>query len=316
MADTYTNADAAYADLIKRVMEEGEVEPNRTGTATKAVFGLSYRLDLRSGDFPLLTTKRMDGPLWNSLVHELLWFLSGEAHIRDFRDKSKIWDAWADKEGRLQTAYGRFWRRYPSPPPEHRRTEDGEVWAPPDYDAQGGVDQIANIVQALMDLRGNPASKDRRRMVLLAWHPGNAWFSKLPPCHFACVFSVVGGRLNCHLTQRSGDLGLGVPFNIASYWMLTCVLAKATGWETGTFSHTIVDAHIYCGNTTPEDPFNHEPALSKQLLRTPFPAPKLVLPDQEDLRRGGLGYLETLRPEHFVLAGYQCHPGLKMKVAV
>lgn len=306
---TFQNADAAYLHLVKTVLEEGEVQPNRTGTPTRAVFGLSYRLDLSDGSFPLLTTKRMDGPLWNSLICELLWFLSGEAHIRTFKAQSGIWDAWADEEGRLQTAYGRFWRRFPNAPADVR--EDGEVWAP-----EGEVDQVAHIVQALLDLKANPAASARRRMILTAWHPANAWRSKLPPCHYTAAFSVIGGKLCCHLTQRSGDLGLGVPFNIGSYWALTCALAKATGWEPGVFSHTIVDAHIYCGDQSDADPHNHEPALRRQLGREPFQAPRLILPEPEDLGVGGLGYLEALRPENFILAGYRCHPGLKMKVAV
>lgn len=306
---TFDTADAAYLHILNTVLSEGEVQPNRTGTATKAVFGLSYKIDLRSGDFPLLTTKRMDGAVWNSLAEELIWFLSGEAHIRDFRTKSKIWDSWADEEGRLQTAYGRFWRRFPSAPAEAR--EDGEAWSP-----EPEVDQIAHIVQALLDLRTRPEKSERRRLILTAWHPANAWRSKLPPCHFTAVFSVIGGRLSCHLTQRSGDIGLGVPFNIASYWALTCILAKATGWETGLFSHTIVDAHVYCGDQSESDPFNHEPALRRQLGRTPYPAPRLILPEPQDLGAGGLGYVERLRAGNLVLAGYQCHPGLKMKVAV
>lgn len=232
-----------YQQLIEDVLVDATYKPNRTAVDTLSSFSQSYTVDLQEG-FPLLTTKKMDTYRWHSLSHELDWYLEGEHHIRELQEETKIWDAWADEDGNLDTAYGRFWRRFPMPedeaqlPGEH--WADDEDWVQED-DGQTVFDQI----QYLRDmLEENPAS---RRMVVTAWHPGNAAGSTLPPCHYTFACNVQDGELNTHLTQRSGDVGLGVPFNIASYSLLTHMLADDADLEVGEFSHTIVDAHLYCG---------------------------------------------------------------------
>lgn len=236
-----------YLDFVSTVAQNGQHKPNRTGVDTISSFSHSYKIDLQDG-FPLLTTKQMSDYRWNSMMHELFWYLSGEAHIRNLRDKTKIWDAWADDSGGLETAYGRFWRHYPLSPEDQKQPQNGEVWADDDdissqfINEDGTFDQIAYIIDTL---KNNPNS---RRMVLTAWHPGNAAVSLLPPCHFTCVFNVQGNTLNTHLTQRSGDIALGIPFNIACYSVLTHLIAQEVGLEVGEFSHQIVDSHIYCGD--------------------------------------------------------------------
>jgi thymidylate synthase len=236
-----------------------------------AVFSHHYQVDLADG-FPLLTTKRMDTHRWNSMLHEMLWYLSGEHHVRELREHTGIWNAWADDEGNLPTAYGRFWRRFPVPGGDARLP--GEWWADPDaewvaeaagrYDAsereiaetvdrwladEAGVTTFDQLQYVIDTLRGdNPMrSPDSRRLVVNAWHPANADVSHLPPCHYTFQFDVQGGRLNTHLTQRSADVALGVPFNVAAYALLTHAVANATGHEPGLFAHTLVDAHVYCG---------------------------------------------------------------------
>ncbi|WP_136689550.1 thymidylate synthase [Halorhabdus amylolytica] len=230
-----------YLDLVEHVLAEGTYKPNRTGVDTLAAFGYDYEVDLQDG-YPLLTTKQLDGFRWNSMIHEVLWYLSGEEHIRNLREETGIWDDWADEEGHLDTAYGRFWRRYPIPEDDDRLP--GESWPEADHrwvNDEGTFDQI----QYVMDqLRENPQS---RRLVVNAWHPANAAVSTLPPCHYTFVFNVQGEKLNVHLTQRSGDVALGIPFNIAAYSLLAHVVADRTGLEVGRFSHTVVDAHVYCG---------------------------------------------------------------------
>jgi thymidylate synthase len=301
----YDNVDKAYSDLVNYVLENGVREDNRTGVATLGCFSYHYNLDISAGAFPLLTTKDMSGKVWHSLIHELVWYLSGEEHIQNFRKQSKIWDSWADSEGRLETAYGRFWRRYPSVPSWSRL--GGEVWAP------DGVDQIEEIVKALEITAADP-QKRSRRMILLAWHPANATLSKLPPCHLMSIFSVQGGKLHCHLTQRSGDIGLGIPFNIACYSTLMHILSKATGIPVGTFGHTIIDAHIYCG-AGEDDPYSHVKALRGQVARSPYESPRLTIRDRHE-GETALDYINSLRFEDFTLEGYQAHPHVKMKVAV
>lgn len=228
-----------YLDLVEHVLSEGTHKPNRTGVDSIAAFSAGYEVDLAAG-FPLLTTKKMDGYRWNSLVHEFLWYLSGEEHIRTLREETSIWDAWADDEGHLDTAYGRFWRRFPVPDaglPGEAWPDDAHRW----MTDEGTFDQIA---YALDMLREQPQS---RRIVVSAWHPANAAVSNLPPCHYTFVFNVQNGALNLHLTQRSGDIALGVPFNLASYALLATIVAQRVDLALGTFAHEIVDAHIYCG---------------------------------------------------------------------
>ncbi|WP_255167046.1 thymidylate synthase [Natrononativus amylolyticus] len=241
-----------YLELVDGVLSAGAYKPNRTGVDTISSFSQHYEIDLERG-FPLLTTKKMDGYRWNSMLHELEWYLSGDEHIRGLREETKIWNAWADEEGRLDTAYGRFWRRYPVPAEsgdggaEGGRLE-GESW--PDAvhrwvaeEADGSLtfDQLQYVIDTLSD------SPNSRRLVVNAWHPANAAVSTLPPCHYSFVFNVQGDRLNCHLTQRSGDVALGIPFNIAAYALLTKLVAQQVDLEPGSFAHTVVDAHVYCG---------------------------------------------------------------------
>lgn len=276
-----------YHDLVRTVLEHGERKSSRTGVDTLSYFSAHYRVDLQDG-LPLLTTKKMQ---WGSLLRELLWYLSGEDHIRHLRRHTRIWDAWADEEGRLDSAYGYFWRRFPSA----SRGEDG-AWRVRE------VDQIARVLDTL---RTDPHS---RRMVVTAWEPGNAWRSRLPPCHYTCAFNVSGGRLHCHLTQRSGDVALGIPFNMAAYAVLTQILAQQVGLHVGTFSHTIVDAHVY---TAREDgsmaEYDHVPGLLEQIEREPGPLPTLKIADKP---------LDELRFEDFELVGYEHHGPIAFKVAV
>ena len=228
-----------YLDLVDSTLSGGNYKPNRTGVDTISSFSQHYTVDLQKG-FPLLTTKDLSGFRWNSLIHEFKWYLSGEEHIRSLREETGIWDAWADEEGRLDTAYGRFWRRFPVP----EKGLDGEVWPDDDHrwrNDDGTFDQIQYVVDTLQE------SPNSRRLVVSAWHPANAAVSTLPPCHYTFVFNVQGDRLNCHLTQRSGDIALGVPFNIAAYSLLTHAVAQETDFKPGTFGHTVVDAHVYCG---------------------------------------------------------------------
>ncbi|MFA9517796.1 thymidylate synthase [Halopenitus sp. H-Gu1] len=236
-----------YLDLVDETLTEGTYKPNRTGVDTIASFSGQYTVDLSEG-FPLLTTKRMDGYRWNSLIHEVLWYLSGEEHVRTLREHTGIWDAWADEEGHLDTAYGRFWRRYPVPDaglPGESWPADAHRWVTVEEDEDGTERRTFDQIRYVLDtLRENPHS---RRMVVNAWHPANATVSTLPPCHYTFVVNVQDGRLNLHLTQRSGDIALGVPFNVAAYSLLATAIAQRTGFEIGQFGHSIVDAHVYCG---------------------------------------------------------------------
>ncbi|WP_058366474.1 thymidylate synthase [Haloparvum sedimenti] len=236
-----------YLDLVDETLSTGTYKPNRTGVDTVATFNGGYTIDLSEG-FPLLTTKKLDGYRWNSLIHEVLWYLSGEEHVRNLREHTKIWDAWADEEGRLDTAYGRFWRRYPVPEgglEGETWPDESQRWVTVEEDAEGKQVRTFDQIQYVLDtLAENPHS---RRMVVNAWHPANAAVSTLPPCHYTFVVNVQGGKLNLHLTQRSGDVALGVPFNIAAYALLAKAIAQRTAFEVGEFGHTIVDAHVYCG---------------------------------------------------------------------
>jgi thymidylate synthase len=276
-----------YLDLVRHVLDHGVRKPSRTGVDTLACFAASYRVDLARG-FPLLTTKKMQ---WTSLLRELLWYLSGEDHIRNLRQHTKIWDAWADENGRLDTAYGHYWRHFPSA----TRKPDGS------WDVRE-VDQIANVLHLL---RTNP---DSRRLVVTAWEPGNAWKSRLPPCHYTFAFQVLEGRLNCHLNQRSGDVALGIPFNLAAYAALTQILAQQVGLKPGIFSHAIVDAHVYTAKPDGSGAeYDHVPGLLEQLERKPLPLPTLRIADKP---------LEQLRFEDFELLNYVSHDAIKFKVAV
>jgi thymidylate synthase len=276
-----------YLDLVRLVLDHGTRKSSRTGVDTISYFGAFYKVDLAAG-FPLLTTKEVN---FAACLHELLWYLSGEDHIRNLRKVTKIWDAWADENGNLETAYGRYWRRFPHPYQDH-----AGHWHVRE------VDQIQFVIDTL---KKDPTS---RRMVVTAWEPGNATTSKLPPCHYSFVFNVQAGRLNCHLTQRSGDIALGIPFNLACYATLTQMLAQETGLQVGHFSHTIVDAHIYTARADGSmAEYDHVPGLREQLRREPRPLPKLVIAKKP---------FNELKFEDFRIEDYHPHPRLKFKVAV
>lgn len=286
-----------YQDLVKYVLENGVLKENRTGVDTLSVFSYSYKVDLSEG-YPLLTTKKM---YFNSMLHELFWYLSGDEHIKDLRKKTKIWDAWADEEGRLETAYGRYWRRYPIP----KQGLDGEVFADESSKyvkrEENGtlvIDQISYVIDTLKDMKTNPNNKNGRRLIVLAWNPGNAIISKLPPCHYTFAFNVLGNKLNCHLTQRSGDIALGIPFNLACYSLLTMMIAKECGYEVGEFSHTIIDAHIYV---------NHIDGLKEQLKREPKKLPKIEIANKP---------FDELAFEDILLKDYESDEIIKFDVAV
>lgn len=302
-----------YIDLVKTTLTHGVHKPNRTGVDTKSYFCYPFRHDLADG-FPLLTTKKMDGPLWNSIVHELLWFISGENHIRNFQKKSKIWNAWADKQGNLETAYGWYWRHFPHTggTMTYYGKDDGNSrdYNPEELDDEvGNFDQLAWCVE---QLKTNPNS---RRMVVSAWEPYNAHKSKLPPCHLLYIFNVQDGRLCLHLTQRSCDIGLGVPFNIASYALLTHIVAKEVGLQPGILSIMFVDAHIYIAETddtvdvngSPRSEYDHSRMLLQQIERKPFSLPSIQIADKK---------MEDLEFEDFSLVNYKSHGKLNMKVAV
>jgi len=276
-----------YLDLVKLVIENGTRKPSRTGIDTISYFAANYRVDLSKG-FPLLTTKKM---VWNSLLHEVLWYLSGENHIRNLREKTKIWDAWADKDGNLDTAYGYYWRHFPS--------------AEKDKDGNWKVTEIDQIQYVIDTLKTNPYS---RRLIVSAWEPGNAIRSKLPPCHYTFAFNVNDGKLNCHLSQRSGDIALGIPFNLAAYSLLTQIIARETGFEPGYFAHTIIDAHIYVADKgSPMERYDHLEGLKEQLKRDPLPLPQLKIANKP---------INELKFEDFELIGYQSHERIRFEVAV
>jgi len=276
-----------YLDLVKTVIDSGVRKKTRTGVDTISYFGAFYKVDLTEG-FPLLTTKKM---YWKSLLHEVLWYLSGENHIRNLRQHTKIWDAWADENGVLETAYGNYWRHFPSA----KKDKDGN-WVVKE------VDQIQYVID---EIKRNPNS---RRLVITAWEPGNATTSKLPPCHYTFVFNVNDGKLNCHLTQRSGDVALGIPFNLAAYSLLTQVIAQQVGLKLGQFAHTIVDAHIYIGEKgTENEKYDHLEGLKEQLKRKPLPLPQLKIANKS---------IDELKFEDFELLNYQFHDKILFEVAV
>ena len=276
-----------YLDLVKLVLENGVRKTSRTGVDTISYFGAFYRVDLSEG-FPLLTTKRME---WKSLLHEVLWYLSGENHIRNLREKTKIWDAWADENGNLDTAYGYYWRHFPS--------------AQKDKSGNWVVTEVDQIKYVIDEIKRNPNS---RRLVVNAWEPGNAISSKLPPCHYTFPFNVSDSKLNCHLTQRSGDIALGIPFNLAAYSLLTQIIAQETGLGLGYFAHTIVDAHVYYAEKgSPMEKFDHSEGLKEQLKREPMPLPKLIIAKKP---------IDQLQFEDFELVDYNYHDKIKFEVAV
>jgi thymidylate synthase len=260
-----------YLGLLADIMTTGVQRGDRTGTGTLSVFGRQMRFDLAAG-FPLLTTKKVH---LKSIVLELIWFLRGETNVRWLQERGcTIWDEWADAEGELGPVYGRQWRSWAAP--------DGRT-----------IDQIAAVVRSL---RENPES---RRHIVSAWNPADVDDMALPPCHCLFQFYVADGRLSCQLYQRSADVFLGVPFNIASYALLTMMLAQVTGLEPGEFVHTLGDAHLY---------LNHLDQAARQLAREPYPMPTMRIAEKADLF--------AYEPEDFALEGYQAHPAIKAPIAV
>ncbi|HEX9192153.1 MAG TPA: thymidylate synthase [Burkholderiales bacterium] len=261
-----------YLDLMRHVLEHGHKKSDRTGTGTLSAFGWQMRFDLGHG-FPLLTTKKVH---LKSIIYELLWFLKGDTNVRWLQQHGvTIWDEWADESGELGPVYGSQWRSWPSP--------DGR-----------SIDQIAQVVNSI---RTRP---DSRRHIVTAWNPAEIDKMKLPPCHVLFQFYVADGRLSCQLYQRSADIFLGVPFNIASYALLTLMMAQVTGLEAGEFVHVLGDAHLY---------LNHLEQAKEQLARAPRALPRMRLsPAVRDI----FGF----RYEDFTLEGYDPHPAIKAPIAV
>ena len=261
-----------YLDLLQHVLDNGVDRADRTGTGTRGVFGYQMRFDLSEG-FPVLTTKKLH---LRSIIHELLWFLAGDTNIRYLNENGvTIWDEWADENGDLGPVYGSQWRSWPTP--------DG-----------GSIDQIANVVE---QIRTNPNS---RRLVVTAWNPAEVDNMALPPCHCLFQFHVANGKLSCQLYQRSADIFLGVPFNIASYALLTMMVAQVTGLKAGEFIHTLGDAHLYS---------NHFDQAREQLTRTPKPLPTMrINPEVTDLF--------AFKFSDFTLENYVADPSIKAPIAV
>ena len=261
-----------YLDLLSRILAEGADKSDRTGTGTRSIFGHQMRFDLSKG-FPVLTTKKLH---LKSIIHELLWFLAGDTNVKYLQDNGvRIWNEWADEHGELGPVYGHQWRSWPTP--------DG-----------GHVDQISDLVAQIK------ATPDSRRLIVSAWNVADISRMALPPCHCLFQFYVAEGKLSCQLYQRSADVFLGVPFNIASYALLTHMMAQVTGLEAGDFVHTFGDTHIYD---------NHREQVALQLSRAPLPLPTLrINPEVRDIF--------SFRFEDFELVGYEAHPHIPGQVAV
>nr|AIA12947.1 thymidylate synthase [uncultured bacterium] len=261
-----------YLDLMRHIMENGVQKTDRTGTGTLSVFGYQMRFDLSKG-FPLVTTKKCH---LRSIIHELLWFLRGETNVRSLQAENvKIWNEWADENGNLGPVYGAQWRSWPTP--------DGRY-----------IDQIAQLIH---QIKTNP---DSRRLLVNAWNVGMLDKMALPPCHCLFQFYVANGKLSCQLYQRSADVFLGVPFNIASYAILTSMIAQVTGLEVGDFVHTLGDAHLY---------LNHMEQVAEQLSREPYGLPKLRL-------NAEIKQLEDFKFEDIEVLNYESHPTIKAPIAV
>lgn len=261
-----------YHDLLKRVLKEGTKKEDRTGTGTLSVFGHQMRFDLQAG-FPVVTTKKLH---LKSIIHELLWFLAGDTNIKYLKDNGvRIWDEWADENGDLGPVYGYQWRSWPTP--------NG-----------GSIDQISKVIE---QIKNNP---DSRRHIVSAWNPALVDDMALPPCHSLFQFYVANGKLSCQLYQRSADIFLGVPFNIASYALLTMMVAQVCGLKPGEFVHTFGDAHIY---------LNHMEQVETQLSRDPKPLPEMHLNPH-------VTNIFDFKYEDFELVGYEAHPTIKAPIAV
>jgi thymidylate synthase len=261
-----------YLELLDHVLKNGIRKSDRTGTGTISVFGYQMRFDLNEG-FPLMTTKKLH---LKSILHEILWFISGDTNIKYLTDNGvKIWNEWADKDGNLGPVYGYQWRSWP--------TADGRK-----------IDQLTNVINSIK------TSPDSRRHIVSAWNAGEIDKMALPPCHILFQFYVADGKLSCHLYQRSCDIFLGIPFNIASYSLLTLMVAQATSLKPGEFIHTLGDAHIY---------LNHIDQVKLQLTREPYKLPKMTInPDVTDITK--------FRYEDFTLSDYVAHPNIKGEISV
>lgn len=261
-----------YLDLLQHVLQNGVKREDRTGTGTLSVFGYQMRFDLSEG-FPLVTTKKVH---LKSVIHELLWFIKGDTNIAYLKENGvSIWDEWADEDGNLGPVYGEQWRSWPTP--------SGEV-----------IDQLGKAIELI---KNNP---DSRRIIVNAWNAGELHKMALTPCHALFQFYVAEGKLSCQLYQRSADLFLGVPFNIASYALLTMMIAQVCDLEAGDFVHSFGDAHIY---------LNHLDQVKLQLSREPKELPTLELDPQ-------IRSIDDFRFEHFAIKGYEPHPGIKAPIAV
>ncbi len=258
-----------YLDLLKDIMENGVDKMDRTGTGTRSIFGRQMRFDLSKG-FPLVTTKKVH---LKSILYELLWFIKGDTNVKYLQDHGvRIWNEWADENGDLGPVYGSQWRNW-----------NGE-----------GIDQLADVINRL---KTNP---NDRRMIVTAWNPGKIGQMRLPPCHMMYQFYVANNKLSCMLYQRSCDMFLGVPFNIASYALLTMMVAQVCGLQPGEFVHTLGDTHIY---------HNHFDQVREQLSREPYPLPQMKI-------NPFVKEINDFKYEDFELVGYQCHDTIKAKVAV
>jgi len=261
-----------YLHLLETILESGVEKKDRTGTGTISVFGYQMRFNLKEG-FPVVTTKKLH---LKSIIHELLWFLAGDTNVKYLQDNDvRIWNEWADENGDLGHIYGYQWRSWPTPDGKH-------------------IDQISRVVGSI---KNNP---DSRRHIVSAWNVGELDKMNLPPCHVLFQFYVAGGKLSCQLYQRSADVFLGVPFNIASYALLTLMMAQVTGLEPGDFVHTFGDVHIYS---------NHMEQVKLQLTREPYPLPTMKINPE-------VKSIFDFKFEDFELVGYQAHPHIKGKVAV
>jgi thymidylate synthase len=261
-----------YLDLLDHVLKTGVEKRDRTGTGTISVFGYQMRFNLETG-FPVMTTKKLH---LKSIIHELLWFISGETNIKYLTDNGvRIWNEWADKDGNLGPVYGSQWRSWPS--------ADGRK-----------IDQLINVIKSI---QGSP---DSRRHIVNAWNVGEIDKMALPPCHILFQFYVADGKLSCQLYQRSADIFLGVPFNIASYSLLTMMIAQVTGLKAGEFIHTLGDAHIY---------LNHLDQVKLQLTREPFPLPTMKI-------NSSVNDVLKFKYDDFTLENYQSHPGIKGEISV
>jgi thymidylate synthase len=288
--------DHTYLSLVKDILAESNDKEDRTGTGTLSVFGREMRFNLRNNTIPLLTTKKIHVP---SIIHELLWYLRGDTNVKYLQENGvRIWNEWADQNGDLGPVYGSQWRSWPkyphNCPGSYGGTGQGYENVEECAAAFGEVDQIAEVIKTL---RTNP---DSRRMIVSAWNVGELSKMALPPCHAFFQFYVANNSLSCKLTQRSADVGLGVPFNIAQYSILTCMIAHVTGFNPGEFIWSGGDVHIY------RDHFN---ALTGQLTRRPYPSPTLWLnPDVKEI--------DDFIYDDFKIENYKSHPTIKMKVSV